>query len=76
MFQLNGKASDQIVPQFHVHIMRKWENDGLSVSTWEMKPGDMEDVQKGFPILSRMCITRNGYTPFLVIGLPVSLKQW
>jgi len=45
ILQLNGKASDQIVPHFHIHIIPRWENDGLSVSTWEMKPGDMEQIQ-------------------------------
>jgi histidine triad (HIT) family protein len=45
ILQLNGKASDQIVPHLHIHVIPRWENDGLSVSTWEMKPGDMEEIQ-------------------------------
>jgi histidine triad (HIT) family protein len=45
ILQLNGKASDQIVPHLHVHVIPRWENDGLSISTWEMKPGDMEEIQ-------------------------------
>ena len=45
VLQLNGKASDQIVPHFHIHIIPRWENDGLPVSNWEMKPGDMEEIQ-------------------------------
>jgi histidine triad (HIT) family protein len=45
ILQLNGKASDQIVPHLHIHVIPRWENDGLSVSTWEMKPGDMEQIQ-------------------------------
>jgi histidine triad (HIT) family protein len=44
VLQLNGRASDQIVPHLHIHIMPRWENDGLSVSTWEMKTGDMEEI--------------------------------
>jgi histidine triad (HIT) family protein len=44
ILQLNGKASDQIVPHLHIHIMPRWENDGLSISTWEMNPGDMEEI--------------------------------
>jgi histidine triad (HIT) family protein len=44
VLQLNGRASEQIVPHLHVHIMPRWENDGLSVSTWEMKKGDMEEI--------------------------------
>ena len=45
VLQLNGKASDQIIPHFHVHIIPRWENDGLPVSTWEMKQGDMEEIK-------------------------------
>ena len=45
VLQLNGKASDQVVPHLHVHIIPRWENDNLSISNWEMKPGDMEDIQ-------------------------------
>ena len=45
ILQLNGKASDQIVPHFHIHIIPRWENDGLSISNWEMKPGDMEEIK-------------------------------
>ena len=45
ILQLNGRASDQIVPHLHVHIMPRWENDGLSVSQWEMKQGNMEEIK-------------------------------
>jgi histidine triad (HIT) family protein len=45
VLQLNGKASDQLVPHLHVHIMPRWENDGLTVSNWEMKTGDMGELQ-------------------------------
>jgi len=45
VLQLNGTASDQLVPHLHVHIMPRWENDGLAVSNWEMKPGNMEEIQ-------------------------------
>jgi histidine triad (HIT) family protein len=45
VLQLNGKASGQVVPHLHVHIMPRWANDGLSVSSWEMKPGDMEEIK-------------------------------
>jgi len=45
VLQLNGKASDQVVPHLHVHIIPRWNNDGLSISTWEMKPGNMEEIQ-------------------------------
>jgi len=45
VLQLNGTVSDQLVPHLHVHIMPRWENDGISVSNWEMKPGDMDELQ-------------------------------
>ena len=44
ILQLNGKASNQIVPHLHIHIIPRWKNDGLSISNWEMKPGDMEEI--------------------------------
>lgn len=46
ILQLNGKASDQIVPHLHVHIIPRWTNDGLPISNWEMKPGNMEEIQE------------------------------
>jgi len=45
VLQLNGRASDQIVPHLHIHIIPRWENDGLSISSWEMKPGNMEEIK-------------------------------
>jgi histidine triad (HIT) family protein len=45
VLQLNGKASDQVVPHLHVHIMPRWQDDGLTVSNWEMKAGDMDELQ-------------------------------
>jgi len=44
ILQLNGKASDQIVPHLHIHVIPRWLNDGLPISSWEMKPGDMEEI--------------------------------
>jgi histidine triad (HIT) family protein len=45
VLQLNGKASDQVVPHLHVHIVPRWENDGLTVSSWEMKPGNIGEIK-------------------------------
>ncbi len=45
VLQLNGRAAGQVVPHLHVHIMPRWKNDGLSVSSWVMKPGDMEEIK-------------------------------
>jgi histidine triad (HIT) family protein len=46
VLQLNGKASDQLVPHLHVHIMPRWEKDGMSVSQWQMGNGDREELQE------------------------------
>jgi len=46
VLQLNGKASDQLVPHLHVHIMPRWEKDGMSVSQWKMGKGDIEELQE------------------------------
>jgi len=45
VLQFNGRASGQVVPHLHVHIIPRWENDGLPISSWEMKPGDMEEIK-------------------------------
>jgi len=46
VLQLNGKASDQIIPHLHVHIMPRWQNDRLSVSQWEMNEGNIDELQE------------------------------
>jgi histidine triad (HIT) family protein len=46
VLQLNGKASDQLVPHLHVHIMPRWENDRIPVSQWEMGKADGEELQE------------------------------
>ena len=46
VLQLNGTASAQLVPHLHVHIMPRWEHDGMSVSQWEMGKGDIEELQE------------------------------
>ncbi len=44
VMQLNGKASDQVVPHLHIHIVPRWMQDGLTLSAWESVPGDMKDI--------------------------------
>jgi histidine triad (HIT) family protein len=46
VLQLNGAASDQLVLHLHVHIMPRWEKDGMSVSQWEMGKGDIKELQQ------------------------------
>ncbi|MFW6115103.1 MAG: HIT family protein [Thermodesulfobacteriota bacterium] len=46
VLQLNGRASDQLVPHLHVHLMPRWENDGMSVSQWKMGKADPQELEK------------------------------
>ncbi|HEC67377.1 MAG TPA: HIT family protein [Candidatus Desulfofervidus auxilii] len=43
--QLNNRAAGQMVPHLHIHLIPRWENDGLQIGKWEMKPGDMEKIK-------------------------------
>lgn len=36
LFQANGKAALQSVPHFHIHVLPRWENDGMSLA-WPAK---------------------------------------
>ncbi len=44
ILQLNGEAANQVVPHLHVHIVPRWDGDGLTVSQWVPVPGDMEQI--------------------------------
>jgi histidine triad (HIT) family protein len=43
--QLNKKAAGQVVPHLHIHLIPRWENDGLNIGKWEIKPGNMEKIK-------------------------------
>jgi len=42
VLQLNGEAANQVVPHLHVHVVPRWFGDRLTISQWEIVPGDME----------------------------------
>ncbi len=44
ILQLNGEAANQVVPHLHVHIVPRWDNDGLTVSKWVPVPGNMKQI--------------------------------
>lgn len=45
LLQLNGKAANQVVAHLHMHIVPRWSGDGITISQWEMVPGDMEKIK-------------------------------
>lgn len=43
--QLNGKAVNQVVMHYHLHLMPRSKGEGeLAITQWEMMPGDMEKI--------------------------------
>ena len=42
--QLNGRAANQVVMHYHVHLMPRNHGDGLTVFNWELKDGDMDRI--------------------------------
>jgi len=45
VIQLNQKAAGQVVPHLHIHLIPRWENDGLPIARWEPMPGDMDKIK-------------------------------
>ncbi len=45
--QLNGKAVNQVVMHYHLHLIPRANTEGpFKLTAWEMIPGDMEAIQK------------------------------
>ncbi|MEW6348920.1 MAG: HIT domain-containing protein [Thermodesulfobacteriota bacterium] len=44
VMQLNGKAGNQVVPHVHVHLVPRWEGDGLTICAWEPVAGDKDEI--------------------------------
>lgn len=47
VLQLNGRGVNQVVMHYHLHLMpRTSGSPELSVSSWELKEGDMEAIKQ------------------------------
>jgi histidine triad (HIT) family protein len=44
LFQANGTAGGQTVFHFHVHVLPRWEDDGMSLS-WPVKNPPRETLE-------------------------------
>ncbi len=44
VMQLNGKAGNQVVPHVHVHLVPRWEGDGLAICAWEPVAGNKDEI--------------------------------
>jgi histidine triad (HIT) family protein len=44
-FQLNGRAANQLVDHYHVHLVPRWENDGVDMRSHGLQPGEMEKIK-------------------------------
>ena len=46
LFQANGKSVNQVVMHYHLHLIpRKNSESRLSVTSWELVPGDMDAIK-------------------------------
>jgi histidine triad (HIT) family protein len=45
VMQLNGKAGNQVVPHVHLHLVPRWEGDGLTICAWEPVPGNADSIK-------------------------------
>jgi histidine triad (HIT) family protein len=44
VYQLNGRAARQLVDHFHLHLVPRWENDGVGLEHGFQR-GDMERIR-------------------------------
>jgi histidine triad (HIT) family protein len=44
VYQLNGRVAMQIVDHYHLHLVPRWENDGVDL-THGLQSGDMEKIK-------------------------------
>lgn len=44
VLQLNGRASSQVVPHLHMHVVPRWNGDNLTIASWEPVLGNKEEI--------------------------------
>ena len=45
LVQCNGKGAAQSVLHFHMHVLPRWNDDGLKLN-WGIVPGDMQAIEE------------------------------
>jgi histidine triad (HIT) family protein len=47
LLQLNGRAVNQVVMHYHLHLIpRRADDPKLALTSWELKPGDMKAIEE------------------------------
>ena len=59
LFQANGKAGAQTVFHFHMHVLPRWENDGMSL-VWPVKNPPRESLEANAEKLRQALAGQNG----------------
>jgi histidine triad (HIT) family protein len=60
VYQLNGRAAMQLVDHFHLHLVPRWENDGVDL-THGFQPGDPDQIRAvAQKIRAALASTNNG----------------
>ena len=52
LFHASGRAAFQSVFHFHIHVIPRWESDGLR-APWRSVPGDLEDIRSAGACIRR-----------------------
>jgi histidine triad (HIT) family protein len=53
VLQLNGEAANQVVPHLHMHIVPRWNGDGLTISAWEPVMGEPEKISAAAELIKQ-----------------------